>query len=186
MWHRDGREESEPIGLRVDDGGQVVVEVPSQRGGVGQVRQERGAGCGDRQNRRPHVEFRHRLQRALRTPVGDGASTGLVYSRLAQQISIVTRDRVVVGVYPLHHHSSGDQSGIPAPASAGTTSSWWTSDAAPVLNWVSFSTIVCPSRVWPQMLMPWWVVGSQVASSTTIGFQPTSHSNPEAATERKE
>ena len=42
--------------------------------------------------------------------------------------------------------------------------------------------IVCPSGVWPQMLMPRWVVGSQVFSSTTIGFQPTSHSNPDGVT----
>ena len=27
--------------------------------------------------------------------------------------------------------------------------------------------------------MPWWVVGSQVDSSTTIGFQPSSHSKPD-------
>ena len=39
--------------------------------------------------------------------------------------------------------------------------------------------MVCPSGVWPQMLMPWYVVGSQVFSSTTIGFQPTSHSKPD-------
>ncbi len=36
-----------------------------------------------------------------------------------------------------------------------------------------------PSGLCPQMLMPWWVVGFQVDSSTTIGFQPTSHSKPD-------
>lgn len=39
--------------------------------------------------------------------------------------------------------------------------------------------IVCPTGLWPQTLMPWWVMGSQMLSSTTIGFQPTSHSKPE-------
>ena len=59
---------------------------------------------------------------------------------------------------------------MPAWASAGTVSSRCSSDWAAVLNCASFSTMVCPSRVWPQMLMPWYVVGSQVFSSTTIGI----------------
>ena len=39
--------------------------------------------------------------------------------------------------------------------------------------------MVCPTGLWPQMLMPWWVEGRQVDSSMTMGFQPTSHSKPD-------
>lgn len=35
-------------------------------------------------------------------------------------------------------------------------------------NWFSLSMMVCPTGVWPQMLMPWWVLGRHRTAATAM------------------
>jgi hypothetical protein len=102
VGHRNGGEETEPVRRRRDQVGAVVVEVAGQCGGVCGVGQERRARRGHREDRGGHAEVGHRLQGALRAPVGQGTSTGFIDACATQHVSVVGRDHVVVGVNSQH------------------------------------------------------------------------------------
>ena len=100
--HREGGEEPEPVGLGGNHVGAVVVEVARQRGGVG----GRSAGRWCRGPRPTGWRWRRRVRPWSATTPRD-SSRGLPVrrprrSRLAQHLSVIGRNHVVVGVDALH------------------------------------------------------------------------------------